>query len=104
MPRKFIGRKELAFVAKINRELIQEVIGQEVTYYQVLADKTKTNDLYNEAVRLNRQIMGATNPKDAAPGTIRKDFALSIQENTVHGSDSPETALWEVAYFFPGLP
>ena len=56
-----------------------------------------------DAVRLHREIMGATNPKDAAPGTIRKDFALSIQENTVHGSDSPETARWEIAYFFPEL-
>jgi len=50
MSRKFIGRKELAFVAQINRELIQSVIGQEVTYYQILADKTQTNDLYNEAI------------------------------------------------------
>lgn len=50
MSRKFIGRKELAFVAQINKELIQEVIGQEVTYYQILAEKTKTNDLYNEAI------------------------------------------------------
>ena len=56
-----------------------------------------------EAIRLNREIMGATNPKDAAPGTIRKDFALSVQENAVHGSDSPETARWEIAYFFPQL-
>ena len=56
-----------------------------------------------EAIRLNREIMGATNPKDAAPGTIRKDFALSVQENAVHGSDSPETARWEIAYFFPEL-
>lgn len=56
-----------------------------------------------DAVRFNREIMGTTNPKDAAPGTIRKDFALSIQENAVHGSDSPETARWEIAYFFPEL-
>jgi len=56
-----------------------------------------------EAIRLNREIMGATNPKDAAPGTIRKDFALSVQENAVHGSDSQETARWEIAYFFPEL-
>jgi nucleoside-diphosphate kinase len=56
-----------------------------------------------DAVRRNREIMGATNPKDAAPGTIRKDFALSIQENSVHGSDAPETARWEISYFFPEL-
>lgn len=52
------------------------------------------------AILRNREIMGATNPKDAAAGTIRKEFALSIGENTVHGSDSPETAKQEVAYFF----
>lgn len=52
------------------------------------------------AIKRNRDIMGATNPKDAAAGTIRKEFALSIGENTVHGSDSPETAKQEVAYFF----
>lgn len=49
----------------------------------------------------NREIMGATDPAKAAAGTIRKDFALSIGENTVHGSDSPETAAQEIAYFFP---
>jgi len=54
------------------------------------------------AIQKNRTIMGATNPSEAAPGTIRKEFALSIGENTVHGSDSPETAASEVAYFFPG--
>jgi nucleoside-diphosphate kinase len=44
--------------------------------------------------------MGATNPANAAPGTIRKDFAESIEANTVHGSDAPETAAKEIAYFF----
>jgi nucleoside-diphosphate kinase len=48
----------------------------------------------------NREIMGATNPKDAAPGTIRKDFASSVEQNIVHGSDAPETARTEIAYFF----
>lgn len=52
------------------------------------------------AVLANRDIMGATNPKDAAPGTIRKDFAESIDANTVHGSDSLENAKGEIAYFF----
>ena len=52
------------------------------------------------AIALNRQIMGATNPKEAEPGTIRADFAESIDANTVHGSDSPESAAREVAYFF----
>ena len=52
------------------------------------------------AIALNRQIMGATNPKEAAAGTIRADLADSIDHNAVHGSDSPETASQEVAFFF----
>lgn len=52
------------------------------------------------AIARNREIMGATNPKDAAPGTIRADFASSIDENAVHGSDGPETAAVEIAFFF----
>ena len=52
------------------------------------------------AIAKNREIMGATNPADADPGTIRKDFAASIEENVVHGSDAPETAAVEIAYFF----
>ena len=47
-----------------------------------------------------RELMGATNPEKAAPGTIRKDFAENIERNTVHGSDAPETAQFEVGYFF----
>ena len=53
-----------------------------------------------DAIMKHRDIMGATNPKDAAPGTIRADFADSIDANAVHGSDSPETAAEEIAYFF----
>ena len=52
------------------------------------------------AIAKNREIMGATNPAEAAPGTIRADFASTIDENAVHGSDSPETAATEIAYFF----
>ncbi len=52
------------------------------------------------AIHKNREIMGATNPADADPGTIRKDFAESIEENVVHGSDGPDTAAVEIAYFF----
>ena len=52
------------------------------------------------AVAKNRDIMGATNPANAAPGTIRKDFAESIEANSVHGSDSPENAAQEIAFFF----
>ena len=54
------------------------------------------------AIAKNREIMGATNPANAAPGTIRKDFAESIEANSVHGSDSPENAAMEIAYFFAG--
>ena len=54
----------------------------------------------NNAIAKHRDIMGATNPKDAAPGTIRADFADSIDANAVHGSDSLETAQQEIAYFF----
>ena len=52
------------------------------------------------AIMKNREIMGATNPADAAEGTIRKDFATSIEENAVHGSDAPETAAQEIEFFF----
>src|SRR5512138_978000 len=52
------------------------------------------------AIAKNRELMGATNPKEAAPGTIRADFADSIDANAVHGSDAPETAATEIAYFF----
>ena len=57
----------------------------------------------DNAVAKNREIMGATNPANAAPGTIRKDFAESIEANSVHGSDSPENAKTEIAFFFSGL-
>jgi nucleoside-diphosphate kinase len=55
------------------------------------------------AIQKNRDLMGATDPTKAAKGTIRADFADSIDANAVHGSDSPETAAVEVAYFFPGV-
>ena len=52
------------------------------------------------AIAKNREVMGATNPEKAAEGTIRKEFALSMGENSVHGSDAPETAAQEIAYWF----
>ena len=55
------------------------------------------------AIARNREVMGATNPASAAPGTIRKDFAESIEANSVHGSDSPENAKGEIAFFFSGI-
>lgn len=56
-----------------------------------------------DAIAKNREVMGATDPAEAAPGTIRAEFALSKGENSVHGSDAPETAAEEIAYFFSGL-
>ena len=53
-----------------------------------------------DAIKRHREVMGATNPADAAPGTIRADFAESVEENAVHGSDAAETASQEIAFFF----
>ncbi len=56
-----------------------------------------------QAIAKNRELMGATNPQNAAPGTIRRDFAANVEQNTVHGSDAPETAAYEIGYFFNAL-
>ncbi len=57
----------------------------------------------DNAIAKNRELMGATNPAEAAEGTLRKRFATDIEKNAVHGSDAPETARSEIAYFFPEL-
>ncbi|MGS4946729.1 nucleoside-diphosphate kinase [Meridianimarinicoccus sp. RP-17] len=57
----------------------------------------------DNAIAKNREVMGATNPAEAAQGTIRAEFAESVGENSVHGSDAPETAAVEISYFFSGL-
>ena len=57
----------------------------------------------DDAIARVRELLGSTNPAQAAPGTIRKDFAESIEANAVHGSDSPESAAFEIPYFFPGV-
>jgi len=54
----------------------------------------------HNAIARNRELMGATDPKKAAPGTIRADFAADVEKNAVHGSDAPETAATEIRYFF----
>ena len=54
-----------------------------------------------DAIRKNREVMGATNPKDAAPGTIRAEFAVSLEKNSIHGSDSGASAAREIEFFFP---
>ena len=56
-----------------------------------------------EAIAKLRELMGATDPAKAAAGTIRKDFAATIEANAIHGSDAPETAAFEIGYFFPGI-
>ncbi|HYA42552.1 MAG TPA: nucleoside-diphosphate kinase [Syntrophobacteraceae bacterium] len=56
-----------------------------------------------DVIRKNRELMGATNPKDALPGTIRRDFASDVEKNIVHGSDGPETAVQEIKFFFNDL-
>jgi nucleoside-diphosphate kinase len=84
-------------------------------FYAVHKDRPFFNDLVSymtsgpvivqalrgeNAIARNREIMGATNPADAAPGTVRADFAASIEENVVHGSDAADTAAVEIAFFF----
>ena len=56
-----------------------------------------------DAIHAHRDLMGATNPDEAAAGTVRRDFATNIEQNAVHGSDGPETAAWEIGYFFGGI-
>ena len=87
-------------------------------FYEIHKDRPFFNDLVDfmisgpvvvqvlegdNAVKLNRDVMGATNPDDAEEGTIRKEFALSIGENSIHGSDGETTAAFEISYFFSGL-
>ncbi len=109
---KIIEDNGLRIVAQKRIKLTKE---QAEGFYQVHSDKAFFNDLIeymtsepvvvqvlegNNSVENYRNIMGATNPENAEIGTIRKEFALNIQENSVHGSDSPENAKKEIAYFF----
>ena len=104
----------LRIVAQKRKQLTQ---GEAEDFYAVHAERPFYNDLVafmtscpvvvqvlegENAVLANREVMGATNPADAADGTIRKDFAESIEANSVHGSDSAENAAIEIAYFFAG--
>lgn len=104
----------LRIVAQKRIQLSRRQAGK---FYEVHAARPFYNDLVEymvsgpvvvqvlegeNAVLKNRDIMGATNPKDAAPGTIRKDFAESIEANSVHGSDSEENAAIEISFFFSG--
>ena len=81
-------------------------VHRERTFFQELVDYMISGPVVIQvlegegAIQRNRQVMGATNPQDADPGTIRADFAESVQANAVHGSDGPETARNEIAFFF----
>jgi nucleoside-diphosphate kinase len=74
-------------------ELVEMMIAEPVVVQVLEGDN---------AIARHREVMGATSPEKAAPGTIRKEFALSMGENSVHGSDAPETAASEIAQFFSG--
>ena len=102
----------LSVVAARMMHLSQEQAG---AFYAVHKERPFYNDLVSfmtsgpvmiqvlegeGAIAKNREVMGATNPAEAAAGTIRKDFAASLDENAVHGSDAPETAATEIAFFF----
>jgi len=111
-------RFERAGLAIIGARMLQLTRGQAEGFYAVHRERPFFRDLCaymtsgpvmvqvlegESAVERNREIMGATDPKMAAPGTIRADLATSIEENVVHGSDSAETAAREIAYFFADI-
>lgn len=84
-------------------------VHSERTFFQELTEYMSRSPVFvsvlegEDAVSLHRELMGATNPKDAAPGTVRAQFALSVGENCVHGSDSLDNAKTEIRFFFPDL-
>ena len=112
---KIIDRLESAGLRVVASKRIHMTKEQAEGFYAVHKERPFFNDLVafmisgpvvvqvlegENAVAKNREVMGATNPADAAEGTIRKDFAESIEANSVHGSDAPETAAEEIKYFF----
>lgn len=111
-----ISRFEKAGLKVVAAKMLQLSREQAEGFYAVHKERPFFNDLVNfmvsgpvvvqvlegeSAISRNRELMGATNPKDAAAGTIRADFAQTVDENAVHGSDAPETARVEIEYFFP---
>lgn len=109
------GRFEKAGLKIVAARMLHLTRGEAEGFYAVHRERPFFTDLVNfmvtgpvmvqvlegdDAIARHRDIMGATNPKEAAPGTIRADFATSIDENAVHGSDSAENAATEIAYFF----
>jgi nucleoside-diphosphate kinase len=105
----------LRIVAQKRLQLSEDTAGlfyavhKERPFYQSLVDFMSSGPVVVQvlegegAIASNREIMGATNPANAAAGTIRKDFAESIEANSVHGSDSPETAAQEIGFFFSAM-
>lgn len=85
------------------------IVHKDKPFYSSLTDFMSSGPIVvmvlegEDAIRKNREIMGATNPKEAAPGTIRWDFGTEIEKNIVHGSDSPQSAAFEISYFFSTL-
>ncbi len=109
------GRFEKAGLEIVAARMIHLSRDQAEEFYGVHKERPFFNDLVSymtsgpvmvqalrgaAAIQSNRDIMGATNPADADPGSIRADFAASIEENVVHGSDGPDTAAQEIAFFF----
>ncbi len=112
---QIIARFEKAGLRVIAAKMMQLTQAQAESFYEVHKARPFYKDLVSfmisgpvlvqvlegeNAIIVNRDVMGATNPKEAAPGTIRADFAASIDENAVHGSDAPETASKEIQFFF----
>ncbi len=112
---EILGRFEKAGLQIVAARMLHLREEQAKGFYAVHKDRPFYSDLVSymtsgpvmvqvlegdDAIAKNREIMGATNPADAEPGTIRADFAASIEENVVHGSDASETAAVEIAFFF----
>ena len=112
---KIVERLEIAGLVVAASKMVKVTKEQAEKFYAIHKERPFYKDLVNfissgpvivqvlqglNAVEENRKIMGATNPTDALPGTIRKDFAASIDQNAVHGSDSLENAKIEIAFFF----
>ena len=115
---KIVSRFEAAGLKIVAAKLIHLSRSEAEQFYAVHKERPFFKDLVefmisgpvfvqalegDNAIAKNRDLMGATDPKKAAPGTIRADFADSIDANAVHGSDAPETAAVEIAFFFPAM-
>jgi nucleoside-diphosphate kinase len=112
---KIYSRFEKAGLRIVDAKMLRLSREQAEGFYDIHRERPFFNDLVNfmisgpvmvqvlegpDAINLNRKLMGATNPEEADEGTIRKDFAQSIDRNAVHGSDGPDTAAVEIQYFF----